>query len=824
MYNIIDIIWGDIPPEGDSMKKEDIKETIEDINTEENTTKEVSEVTEKENTAPQPEEKVLPVVVLKGLPVFPYMILHFDVKRNAALKALESAVLTNQTVFLTTQKNPHNDNPTREEINTFGTIAKVKQVLKLPEKNCRVLVEGIKRGEITEFISHSGFFKCKIREYEEKKEFSQEEKIETDAYIRHIKNLLAEYYSSMGKNPLDATAGIMNIENPNQFCDAVCANVGFEAEDKQELLSTVDIMERLKLLSLYLREETEIIKVEKDIDRQVKINMDRNQKEYFLREQLKVIQDELGDKDGIKGDIDELRQRLLDLNVPEYVMEKADKELSRMYRMQFGSAELPVIQNYVETLCEIPWSVETEENRDILNAEKILEKDHYGLKDVKDRILEFLAVHSMSEGLKSPILCLVGPPGVGKTSIASSIAKALNRKYARISLGGVKDEAEIRGHRKTYIGAMPGRIITALKQAGTKNPLILLDEVDKMSKDFKGDPSSALLEVLDSEQNFSFRDHFVELPFDLSGVLFITTANSLDTIDKPLLDRMEVIHVPGYTDREKLCIAKKHLIPKTLEANGLTKASISFTDTGILEIINSYTKEAGVRELERKLSQVMRKVARKVYATESFSEKITAKNVEEYLGKKKYSHNSKGKQHTVGVVTGLAWTQVGGETLFVEVNITDGTGKLELTGSLGDVMKESARAAVSFIRSNAQKYNVDPDFYKNKDIHIHVPEGATPKDGPSAGITMTTALLSALTGKKVNKDVAMTGEITIRGRVLPIGGLKEKSLGAYRAGIKTIIIPKDNLCDVEDIPEEIRQKITFIPAETADDVISAALI
>lgn len=379
MYNIIDIIWGDIPPEGDSMKKEDIKETIEDINTEETTTKEVSEVTEKENTAPQPEEKVLPVVVLKGLPVFPYMILHFDVKRNAALKALESAVLTNQTVFLTTQKNPHNDNPTREEINTFGTIAKVKQVLKLPEKNCRVLVEGIKRGEITEFISHSGFFKCKIREYEEKKEFSQEEKIETDAYIRHIKNLLAEYYSSMGKNPLDATAGIMNIENPNQFCDAVCANVGFEAEDKQELLSTVDIMERLKLLSLYLREETEIIKVEKDIDRQVKINMDRNQKEYFLREQLKVIQDELGDRDGIKGDIDELRQRLLDLNVPEYVMEKADKELSRMYRMQFGSAELPVIQNYVETLCEIPWSVETEENRDILNAEKILEKDHYVL-------------------------------------------------------------------------------------------------------------------------------------------------------------------------------------------------------------------------------------------------------------------------------------------------------------------------------------------------------------------------------------------------------------------------------------------------------------
>lgn len=790
----------------------------------------------KENTTPQtevidsviaptkPDETILPVVVLKGLPVFPYMILHFDVKRKASLGALEAAVLTNQTVFLTTQKSPIGDNPQKEDINTFGTVAKIKQVLKLPDKDCRVLVEGKQRGEITEFLSEDDFFKCKIKIYPEKDEFSHEEKIEAEAYMRHIKNLLAEYYHATGKNMVEAAAGFVNIENPNHFADAVCANIGFNPDDKQDLICETDVISRLKLLSEYLKDEIDIIKVEQDIEMRVKKNINQSQKEYFLREQLKVIQDELGDKDGIKGEIEDLRQRLLDMNVPENVMEKADKELSRMYKMQPGSPELSVIENYVETLCDIPWSIYTDENKDINHAEKILNQDHYGMKDVKERILEFLAVHSLTDNLKSPIICLVGPPGVGKTSIASSVARALNRKYVRISLGGVKDEAEIRGHRKTYIGAMPGRIISALKQAGTKNPLILLDEVDKMSKDFKGDPSSALLEVLDSEQNFSFRDHYVELPFDLSEVMFITTANSLDTIDRPLLDRMEVIQVPGYTDRDKLQIAKKHLVPKTIKANGLTKANIKFTDSAILEIINSYTRESGVRELERKIASVVRKVAKKIASEEIITESINSKNISSYLDKKKYSSNDKNPKHTVGVVTGLAWTAFGGDTLSIEVNITEGSGKTELTGSLGNVMKESALAAVSYIRANSKKLNIKGDFYQTKDIHIHVPEGATPKDGPSAGITMATALISALSGKKVNKDVAMTGEITIRGRVLPIGGLKEKSLAAYRIGIKTIIIPKANLDDLSDIDKDIREKITFVPADTMDDVLKVALI
>ncbi len=767
--------------------------------------------------------KVLPVLPLRGLPVFPYMILHFDVKRSFSVKALEEAVVENQTIFLVAQKDPLVDVPKKDDLFTVGTIARIKQVLKLPDNDVRVLIEGISRAKIIDFVSEEPYFECEVEVINPSKEQTEDEKIESEAMIRKIKNMLAVYYDANPKFSVESVKSMINLTEPYEFSDLVSANVSFDIDDKQALLEEFDVNKRLEKIIMFLDKEIKILSVERDINRKVKGNIDKSQKDYYLREQLKVIQSELGNKEGMEEEISELREKLIEKNVPDYVLEKADKELTRMAKMQSGNPEASVIRNYVEWLCDIPWNISTVENDDIENAKNILNEDHFGLEKVKERILEYLAVRKLSGNLKSPIICLVGPPGVGKTSIAASVARALNRKYARISLGGVKDESEIRGHRKTYIGSMPGRIIYALKQAKSNNPLILLDEIDKISRDFKGDPSSALLEVLDSEQNFSFRDHFIELAFDLSNVLFITTANSLETIDRPLLDRMEIINISGYTDEEKLNIAKNYLIPKQIKQNGLKKKNVRFSDEAIISIINNYTRESGVRSLERKIAAVLRKVAKIIVSGEKKSVSISEKNLEAYLERKIYLHNEKNKESEIGIATGLAWTQYGGDTLSIEINVYKGTGKVELTGSLGDVMKESAMAAISFARSCADKYNISQSFYKDNDIHIHVPEGATPKDGPSAGITMATALISALSGKKVKKDVAMTGEITLRGRVLPIGGLKEKALAAYRIGIKTIIVPFENEPDLDDIPENIRENINFVIAKNMETVLQTAL-
>lgn len=771
----------------------------------------------------QKKTEILPVLPLKGLPVFPYMIIHFDVKRDFSLKALEGAVAEDRHIFLVAQKNPMIEEPLNKDLYSVGTIAKVKQVLKLPGNDVRVLIEGLSRAKIVSFVSESPYFECEVKELYDRREKNDEEaSIYREALMRKIKNLLGEYYISHGKIAKESLNSYLNMTDVKQFCDVVASNINFTIEDKQKLLEQTSLVKRLEMLVELLDKEIRLLEIENDINRKVKEVMDDRQRDYYLREQLKVIQDELSEKDGIEGEIEELREKFD--GAPDFVIEKVEKELARLRRVQQGNPEASVIINYIECLSELPWNKSTKENTSVKNAEKILEKDHYGLKNVKERILEYLSVRLLAGNLKSPIICLVGPPGVGKTSIVSSVARALNRNYVRISLGGVRDEAEIRGHRKTYIGAMPGRIISALKQAKSNNPLILLDEIDKMSSDFKGDPSSALLEVLDSEQNVNFRDHYVELPFDLSNVLFVMTANSIDTIDRPLLDRMEVIEISGYTDEEKLHIAKDYLIPKQLKNHGMKKSNIKFTDEAIVEIINSYTREAGVRSLERQIAKVMRKTAKRIASGDVKSVTITKNNLEGYMEKKGYPHNMMGEHSEVGVATGLAWTPVGGDTLFIEVNAVEGSGKLELTGSLGDVMKESAKAAVSYIRSCADENGIDKDFYKNKDIHIHVPEGATPKDGPSAGITMATALISALTGKKVSKNVAMTGEITLRGRVLPIGGLKEKSLAAYRAGIRTIIIPAENKRDLDDIPENIRNEINFVCAENMVTVLETALM
>ncbi|MBE7053886.1 MAG: endopeptidase La [Ruminococcaceae bacterium] len=767
--------------------------------------------------------EILPVLPLKGLPVFPYMILHFDVRRDFSLKALEDAVKDNQHIFLVAQKDPMIEQPVESDMYKVGTIAKVKQVLKLPGNDVRVLIEGIKRAKIVEFKSVSPFYECEVKPLNDKREKSDEEtSLYKEALMRKIKNLLGDYYMSNGKIAKESLNSYLNMTDIKQFCDVVSSNVNFTIEDKQNLLEETSLIKRLEMLVKLFDKEIRLLEIENDIDKKVKDVMDDRQKDYYLREQLKVIQTELGDKDGIEAEIGELREKLK--GAPEYVMEKAEKEFSRLLKLQQASPEAAVILTYLETLSSLPWSVSTKENTSIKNAQKILEKDHYGLEKVKERILEHLSVRLLAGNLKSPIICLVGPPGVGKTSIVSSIAKALGRNYVRISLGGVRDEAEIRGHRRTYVASMPGRIINAIKQAKSNNPLVLLDEIDKMSSDYKGDPSSALLEVLDSEQNFNFTDHYIELGFDLSNVLFITTANRIDTIDKPLLDRMEVIEISGYTDEEKLHIAKGYLIPKQLKNHGLTKSNVKISDAAILDLINKYTREAGVRSLERSICKILRKAAMKVASGDAKSISVTPKNLEEYMDKKGYTKNEMNEKSEVGIATGLAWTPVGGDTLFIEVNVSDGTGKTELTGSLGDVMKESAKAAISYIRSRADEMGLDKEFYKNKDVHIHVPEGATPKDGPSAGITMATALISALTGKKVRNDVAMTGEITLRGRVLPIGGLKEKSLAAYRAGIRTIIIPSENKRDLEDIPKNIRDEINFICAKNMSDVENVALL
>lgn len=768
--------------------------------------------------------QILPVLPIRGLPVFPYMIVSFDVGREKSVKAMERAVAENQLIFMIAQKNPADEKVNNDNVYTVGTIGRVKQLLRLPENEIRVLVEGIKRAEFVRFTDNKEYMEAEVIERDSvTDENDQEEAIATEAVMRKLKAQVGDYFAESGKVHGEAVSSLVGVKDADRFSDVVGANVPFQLEDKQAILSEFVVIDRLYLLMELMNKEMQILQVERKISKKVRKTIDKSQKDYYLREQIKAIQDELGDKDSTVEEVEDYLEQLENANVPDFVMKKAEKELSKLRKMHAGNPEASVIRNYIETLIEIPWNKETEEVIDLERAENILEEQHYGMKKVKERILEFLAIRKLSPDIKSPILCLVGPPGVGKTSIARSIAESVGRNYVRISLGGVRDEADIRGHRKTYIGAMPGRIINALKNAGSKNPLILLDEIDKMGADFKGDPSAALLEVLDAEQNNAFRDHFVELPFDLSKVMFVATANSLDTIDRTLLDRMEVIHLSGYTTDEKIHIASRHLFPKQLKNHGLKKSNVKISDEMFGVIAEKYTKEAGVRNLERQIANMLRKIAKMIVSENKKSVSVSGRNIEKLLGRAKFKPSEMNDKNIVGVATGLAWTPFGGDTLFIEVNSMKGSGNIELTGSLGDVMKESAKAAISYIRSKATELGIDADFYKNTDIHIHVPEGATPKDGPSAGITIATALVSSLTKAPVKRDVAMTGEITLRGRVLPIGGLKEKALAAYTAGIRTIIIPSENKNDLEDIDKTIRDEINFVAVDNVEKVLKTAL-
>lgn len=765
--------------------------------------------------------KLLPLIPLRGMNIFPFMVLHFDIGRERSILALEDAMLNNQEIFLVSQRVAKIEQPEEKDIYSIGTVCNIKQILKLPGDTIRVLVEGVKRGKISQYKDSGTFTQAEVEIIEDE---ACENNKKCTALVRVIDKAFEEYINLSVNNFPDALLSIEETEEPGRYCDIVSSYLVLKPDIKQELLETLEVNKRLEKLLFILKNEIEVLKMEKKIGTKVRSRIDKVQKEYYLREQIKVMQEELGEDDENKREIDEFESKINKAKLPKDAKEKATYELNRLKSLGGYSAESGVIKAYLDWILALPWNKFTKDNIDIKKAREVFEAEHYGLLDVKERIIEYLAVKKISRTLKGPIICLVGPPGVGKTSIAKSVAHALNRNFVRMSLGGVKDEAEIRGHRKTYVGAIPGRIIYAMKQAGYKNPLFLLDEIDKMSSDFKGDPAGALLEVLDSEQNTTFRDHYLELDFDLSKVLFITTANRLDTIPRPLLDRMEIIEISGYTSEEKFHIAKNHLIPKMLKEHNMESNKIIFSDSSISCIIESYTRESGVRNLERKISSVIRKAITEMVEKNKETTNVTTAHVKRYLGVVLYTYDRAEEHDRVGVVTGLAWTGYGGDTLPVEVSAMEGTGKLQLTGQLGDVMKESAKAGYSYIRANADKYNIDKDFYKNKDIHIHVPEGAVPKDGPSAGVTMITAMVSALTNKKVRHNVAMTGEITLTGRVLPIGGLKEKSLAAYRAGIDTIIIPKDNEKDIQEIPKSIKNKLKFIIASKVEDVLENALI
>lgn len=768
-------------------------------------------------------DEILPMIALRGLIVFPDMFIHFDILREKSVAALEHAMLLDQMIFLASQKDASVNEPTFADIEKTGVIAKVKQVVKLPGGVVRILVEGIARASLLEIISEENYLEAHVAEMEYVSEFT--DKTEREALLRRLRLDFKKYASRNQKINSETVFSLNEIKDLSRLTDTIISTLPVSLDVKQGLLEEYDCVKRANRVILILAQEMEILDIDIQISQKVKKQIDQNQREYFLREQMKVIEDELGDKDGVGLEIAEFAEKLEKSGVPEDVLKICEKELSRLKKMQFGNPEANVIRTYIDWICDMPWNKRTKDRIDISLAERILERDHFGLKKIKERILEYLAVKKVSGTLGGPILCLVGPPGVGKTSIVRSVAEALGRNYVRISLGGVRDEAEIRGHRRTYIGAMPGRIVKALKEAGSKNPLILFDEIDKMSNDFKGDPSAAMLEVLDSEQNSKFHDHFLDVDFDLSEVMFIATANTLDTIPKPLLDRMEIVTISGYTAEEKLQICKKHLLPKQLKKHGFNKNMLSVNAGAIKNAINYYTKEAGVRELERKMAQICRKAALKLINQEEEEQiLVSTKNLEEFLGKQIYNYEKVSKNDEIGVVTGLAWTQVGGDTLNVEANVMAGTGKVELTGKLGDVMQESAKAAISYIRANAAILGIDENFYKEKDIHIHVPEGATPKDGPSAGITIATALTSSLSGKPVRHDVAMTGEITLRGRVLAIGGLKEKALAAFRAGVKTIIIPFENKKDIEDFDPAVKEGLEIIPVKNVREVLDIALV
>ena len=768
-------------------------------------------------------KRILPLLALRGIVIFPYTITTFDVGRPRSIKAIEDAMMKDNSIFLIAQKDLAVQDPGIDDIYKVGTIAKIKQILKLPGDNVRVLIEGVKRAELRKLVNTDPFIEAEVIESNvilSKRAVSEDE---IEAAKRSLLESFENYVRLSNRVPTETLFAIATTKDADKITFEIAGSLPINLEQRQMLLDEQDVIERIEMLLGFLVKETEILQIEKKINAKVKNQIDTMQREYYLREQLKVIQKELGDTSDSQKELDEYTKQLEERKLPEEVVKTLRKELDRLSKMSVNSAESSVIRTYIETVLELPWDKSTVEKIELEKAEKILDADHYGLEEVKTRVIEYLAIKKLKNSLKGPILCLVGPPGVGKTSIAKSIARAINRNYVRISLGGIRDEAEIRGHRKTYIGAMPGRIIKAVQQAGSNNPLILLDEIDKMSSDFRGDPSSAMLEVLDAEQNFSFRDHYLELQFDLSNVMFLTTANNYQTIPQPLLDRMEVIEISSYTEIEKINIGMKFLLPKQLIANGLTKSEVRFSEKCMAIIVNNYTREAGVRQLERVIGKVLRKVVREKITKNKKTMTVSCVNIEKYLGKRKFKYDEAEKQNEIGLVTGLAWTPVGGTTLNVEATIMNGSGKIELTGQLGDVMKESAKAAISLVRSRIGEYNVDKDFYKDKDIHIHVPEGATPKDGPSAGVTMTTAVISALTRTQVRWDVAMTGEITLRGKVLPIGGLKEKVIAAARAGIKEVVVPEDNRKDFDDIPDTVKEKIKFHYAKDINDVLKIAM-
>ncbi|SCZ78913.1 endopeptidase La [Acidaminobacter hydrogenoformans] len=762
----------------------------------------------------------MPLIPLRGLSVFPYMVLHFDVGREKSIKALEEAMIYDQKIFLTTQRDIDVDLPSTEDFYEIGTICKIKQMLKLPGDAIRVLVEGVSRGKVEGIIFEEPYFKARIMKIEEDTTRDRE----TEALIRSCLTAFEKYIAVSNRVSPEVMLSMTTIEEPGRFADVLASNMVLKTEQKQEILEAVEPKKRLTAIYSILLSEIEIMEVEKQINEKVRKQINKMQKEYYLREQMKAIREELGEDFDPDDEIEELYKKLDKLKLDKKVADKVGKEIERLARMSPASAESTVVRSYVNWILDLPWNKKTKDTLDISKARAILDEDHYGLKSVKERVLEYLAIRELTKSLKGPIICLVGPPGVGKTSIAKSIARSLNRKFVRMSLGGVRDEAEIRGHRRTYIGAIPGRIINGIKEAGTKNPVFLFDEIDKLTSDFRGDPASALLEVLDPEQNKDFTDHYLEVPFDLSSVMFVTTANSLGTIPRPLLDRMEIIEVSGYTEYEKLNIAKKYLVPKQLKAHGLTEDNLSLSDDTLSAIISYYTRESGVRELERQIATVCRKVATRIVEEKVTTVRVNRSNLDKFLGVKKHHYDEIQKEHQIGIATGLAWTPVGGETLSIEVSIMKGKGNLVLTGQMGDVMKESARAGLSYLRSISEKYEIADDFHEKMDIHIHIPEGAIPKDGPSAGITMATAVLSAITGIPVRNDLAMTGEITLRGRVLPIGGLKEKSLAASRAGVKTVLFPKENVKDLEEIPSTVRSKMKFIPVESMDEVLEHALV
>lgn len=763
----------------------------------------------------------MPVLALRGLTIFPNMLLHFDVGRGTSIKALDEAMAEGLPIFLVAQRDLTVEEPGEKDLYTIGTVSTVKQILRLPGENVRVMVEGSSRGKLVSLSKTTPFLQGEVEVLSVPEHTRNTPR--TEALIRSTYELFERYAELSPRMTGDVLISVLSSEDPGYIADYIAQNIAMRASDKQAILEELHPVRRLSKLAHALGREVSILELEQEVQSKVREQLADNQRDYVLREQLKVLRQELGEGENGDSEQDEYRARIEKAGLPEEAAKKAEKELARLSKQPFGSAEATVIRNYLDVLLDLPWNKRTKERTDVAAARKILDADHYGLQKVKERILEFLAVRQLAPELKGQVICLVGPPGVGKTSIAMSVARATGRKLTRISLGGVHDEAEIRGHRKTYVGAMPGRIIDGIRRAGSHNPLLLLDEIDKLASDIHGDPASALLEVLDGEQNSTFRDNFLEVPFDLSEVFFITTANTTDTIPRPLLDRMEVIELTSYTDEEKLQITKEHLLAKERKRHGLKKSQLKLTDDAIRALITGYTRESGVRVLERRVAALCRKAAMKIISEDVKQVSLTASDLEEFLGPRRYHPDHRETGKLVGVVNGLAWTQVGGEMLQVEVNVVPGSGKVELTGNLGDVMKESARAALSYIRSRTQRLGIEEDFYKTKDIHVHFPDGAVPKDGPSAGITITTAMVSALTGAPVRQDIAMTGEVTLRGRVLAIGGLREKTMAALRNGMKTVLIPADNVGDLEEIDQTVRAALHFVPVEHVDQVLSVVL-